>query len=83
MRLVPILTLGLLLLGSAKCQEEEYEPQYYTPAEWAVWIGRIRGFDEIRMTLAVKYIEYPTKWSKEGIKYEERPVFDSLLHEAK
>jgi hypothetical protein len=77
-----IITLALLLLGIVRAQEEEFEVQYYTHEEWAAWKDNLRGFDEVRMTLAIKTVEYPTKWSKEGIKFEERWILDSPLHEA-
>lgn len=78
---IKLLLSFLAVLLPALAQEEEPQVTYYTHAEWREWRDKLRGFDEIRMTLAEKWIPYPTKMKKDGtMEFTEKRVLDSPLH---
>lgn len=82
LRLSCIVFCWITLLGfvHAEEEEEEFQPEYYTRNEWIEWREKLRGFDEIRMTLAIKTVSVPVKWDGSEMKYEERWIRDTLLH---
>ncbi|MBI2516722.1 MAG: hypothetical protein HYV95_07370 [Opitutae bacterium] len=66
---------------SVFAQEGETKPAYYTAQEFKSWEEKLRGFDEIRMTLAEKWVSYPKKMNKDGsFEYGEKRVLESLIY---
>jgi hypothetical protein len=80
MRLELIVAL-LAILSPAMAQEEEPQMTYYTREELREWSYKLSGFDEIRMTLAEKWVPYPIGQKKDGsIEFTEKRVLDTPLH---
>jgi len=57
--------------------------EYYSIEDWNSWIEELRGFDEIRMTLAAQVVEVPKYSAKEGLQFEKQLRLDIPYHAAK
>lgn len=70
------------MLVSPATTQEEPPLTFYSPEELSEWIEQLRGFDEIRMTLAEKWMPHPIGQKKDGsIEFTEKRMLDTPLHD--